>query len=78
MGWPSAPLRRGPDGLEFWLLQYQPNTYHWSIRQFKKIKPAFSGKCITVTVACVEKAAKQKGVRRQISFPTKNRVECTG
>jgi hypothetical protein len=19
MGWPSAPLRRGPDGLEFWL-----------------------------------------------------------
>jgi hypothetical protein len=70
IGWLSAPLRRGPDGLEFWLqgtmlkpgeggvsygyrtafckqedelpklgdaklLQYQPNTYHWSIRQLE-------------------------------------------
>jgi hypothetical protein len=43
MGCPSAPLRRGPDGLEFWLqgtllkvAPESPNTCHWSIRQFKK------------------------------------------
>jgi hypothetical protein len=41
MSGPSAPLRRGPDGLEFLLqqcsklLQYQPNTYHLSIRQLE-------------------------------------------
>jgi hypothetical protein len=37
----------------------------------KKIKPAFPGKCITVAVACVEKAAEPKGVRRRISFTTR-------
>jgi hypothetical protein len=39
MGWLSAPLRRGPDGLEFWMqgtMLNQPNTYHWSIRQSEK------------------------------------------
>jgi hypothetical protein len=43
MGCSSAPLRRGLDGLEFWLqgtmlkvLQYQPNIYHWSICQSRK------------------------------------------
>jgi acyl dehydratase len=43
----------------------------------RNIKPAFAGKCIAVAVACVEKAAEPKGVRRRISFPTKNRAECT-
>jgi hypothetical protein len=59
------------------LLQYQPNTYHLVNSSVKNIKPAFAGKCIAVAVACVEKAAEPKQVRRQISFPTKNRVECT-
>jgi hypothetical protein len=43
----------------------------------RKIKPAFAGKCIAVAVACVGKAAEPKGVRWRISFPTKNRAECT-
>jgi hypothetical protein len=58
-------------------LQYQPNTCHWSIHQLKKNKPVFAGKCIAVAVACVGKAAEPKEVRRRISFPAKNRAECT-
>jgi hypothetical protein len=30
-----------------------------------------------VAVACVGKAAEPKGVRRRITFPTKNRAKCT-
>ncbi len=84
MGWPSAPLRRGPDGLEFWLqgtmLKVAPvSTKYLSLvnSSVKKIKPAFEGKCIAVAVACVGKAAEPKEVRRQASFPTKNRAKCT-
>jgi hypothetical protein len=84
MGWPSAPLRRGPDGLEFWLqgtmLKVAPvSTKYLSLvnSSFRKIKPVFAGKCIAVAVACVGKAAELKGVQRRISFPTKNRAECT-
>ncbi len=43
----------------------------------KNIKPAFAGKCIAVAVACAEKAAEPKRIRRRISFLTKNRAECT-
>jgi hypothetical protein len=43
----------------------------------KKIEPAVTGKCTALAVACVGKAAELKVVRRQISFPTKNRVERT-
>jgi hypothetical protein len=64
MGCPSAPLRRGPDGLEFWLqgtmLKVAPvSTKYLSLvnSSVKKIKPAFAGKCIAVAVACVGKAA---------------------
>jgi hypothetical protein len=81
MGWPSAPFRRGPDGLEFWLqgtmLKVAPvSTKYLTFvnSSVKKIKPAFAGKCIAVAMACVEKAAETKGVRRRISFPTKNRA----
>jgi hypothetical protein len=42
MGWPSAPLRRGQDGLEIWLqgtmIKVAPvstKTYHWSICQLE-------------------------------------------
>ncbi len=83
MGWPSAPLRRGPDGLEFWLqgtmLKVAPvSTKYLSVNSsVKKIKPAFAGKCIAVAVVCVGKAAEPKEVRRQASFPTKNRAKCT-
>ncbi len=75
MGWPSAPLRRGPDGLEFWLqgtmLKGAPVlTKYLSLVNLsvKKIKSTFAGKCIAVGVACVGKAAEPKGVRRRISF----------
>ncbi len=44
---------------------------------FKKIKPAFAGKCMAVAVVCVGKAAVPKGVQRRISFPTKIRAKCT-
>jgi hypothetical protein len=64
MGWPSASLRRGPDGFEFWLqgtmLKVAPvSTKYLSLvnSSVKKIKPAFAGKCIAVAVACVGKAA---------------------
>ncbi len=84
MGWTSAPLRRGPDGLEFWLqgtmLKVAPvSTQYLSLvnSSVKNIKPAFAGKCIAVTVACVEKAAEPKEVRRQVNFPTKNWAKCT-
>ncbi len=43
----------------------------------KNIKPALAGKCIAMAEACVGKAAEPKGVRRRISFLTKNRAECT-
>jgi hypothetical protein len=42
-----------------------------------KTMPVFAGKYIAVAVACVEKATEPKEVRKQISFPTTNRVECT-
>jgi hypothetical protein len=83
-GCPSAPLRRGPDGLEFWLqgtmLKVTPvlskylSLVSLSVR---KISPALAGKCIAVAVACAGLAAEPKVVRRQTSFPTKHRVEHT-
>jgi hypothetical protein len=52
MGWPSAPLRRGPDRLEFWsqgtMLKVAPvSTKYLSFvnSSVRKIKPAFAGKC---------------------------------
>ena len=84
MGWPSAPLRRGPDGLEFGLQGIKLKVASVSTKYLslvnssvRKIKPAFAGKCIAVVVACVGKAAEPKVVRRRISFPTKNRAKCT-
>jgi hypothetical protein len=84
MGCPSAPLRRGPDGLEFWLqgtmLKVAPvSTKYLSFvnSSVKKFKPALAGKLIAVAVACVGKAAEPKVVRRQISFPTKSTTGCT-
>ncbi len=57
-----APLRRGPDRLEFWLqgtmLKVAPvSTKYLSLvnSSVRNIKPAFAGKCIAVAVACVEK-----------------------
>jgi hypothetical protein len=34
----------------------------------RNIKPAFAVKCIAVAVACVEKAAKSKGIRGELVF----------
>jgi hypothetical protein len=81
MGCPSAPLRRGPDGLEFWLqgtmLKVAPvsNKYLSLVNSsVKKIKPACAGKCIAVAVACMGKAAKTKGGSAAFSFLTKNKA----
>jgi hypothetical protein len=81
---PSAPLSRGPDGLEFWLqgtmLKVAPvSTKYLSFvgSSVRKISPALAGKCIAVAVACAGLAAEPKMDQRQISFPTKHRVEHT-
>jgi hypothetical protein len=64
IGCPSAPLRKGPDGLEFWLqgtmLIIAPvSTKYLSFvnSSVRKISPALAGKCIAVAVACVGMAA---------------------
>ncbi len=84
IGCPSAPLRRGPDGLAFWLqgtmLSVAPvSTKYLSFVNLsvRKINPALAGKGIAVAVACVGLAAKLKVARRQASFLTKHRVEPT-
>ncbi len=84
IGCPSAPVRRGLDGLEFWLqgtmLKVAPvSTRYLSLvsSSVRKIKSAFAGKCIAVAVACVGLAAELKGVRRLVSFLTKHRVKHT-
>jgi hypothetical protein len=84
IGCPSAPLRRGPDRLEFWLqgtmLKVAPvSTKYLSFvsSSIRKMSPALAGKCIAVAVACAGLAAEPKMVRRQTSFPTKHRVEHT-
>jgi hypothetical protein len=84
IGCPSAPLRRGPDELEFWLqgtiLKVAPvstkylSTVSSSVR---KMRPVLAGNCIAVAVACVGLAAEPKVVQRQVSFPTKHRAEHT-
>jgi hypothetical protein len=78
---PSAPLSRGPDGLEFWLqgtmLKVAPvSTKYLSFvkSSVRIMSPALAGKCIAVAVTCAKLAAEPKMVRRHISFPTKHRV----
>jgi hypothetical protein len=84
IGCPSAPLRRGPDGLEFCLqgkmLKVAPvSTKYLSFvsSSVRKIKPAFAGKSMAVAVAWFEFAAEPKVVRRHFSFPTKDRAKRT-
>jgi hypothetical protein len=84
IGCPSAPLRKGPDGLEFWLqgtmLKVAPvSTKYLSFvnSSVRKISPALAGKCIAVAVACVGMAAEPEVARRLISFPTKHRAKHT-
>jgi hypothetical protein len=78
---PSAPLSKGPDGLEFWLqgtmLKVAPvSTKYLSFvsSSVRIISPALAGKCIAVAKACAGLAVEPKMVLRQISFPTKHRV----
>jgi hypothetical protein len=59
------------------LPQYQPNNLSFVSSSVRKKGPALAGKCIAVAVACAGLAAEPKMVRRQISFPTKHRVEHT-
>jgi hypothetical protein len=75
IGWPSAPLRRGPDGLEFWLqgtmLKVAPvSTKYLSLvnSSVKKIKPAFAGKCIAVALALWGKPPNRKGSGGELVF----------
>jgi hypothetical protein len=75
MGCPSAPLRRGPGGLEFAVhgtkLKVAPvSTKYLSLVNLsvRKISPALAGRCIAVAVACAGMAVEPEGVRRQFSF----------
>jgi hypothetical protein len=84
IGCPSAPLRRGPDELEFGvqgtMLKVAPvSTKYLSLvnSAVRKISPALAGKCIAVAVTCVGMAVELKGVLWQFSFPTKHRVKNT-
>jgi hypothetical protein len=84
IGCPSAPLRRGPDGLEFEvqgiMLKVAPvSTKNLSLvnSSARKISPALAGKCITVAVACAGMAAKPERVRQHFSFPRRYRVQYT-
>ncbi len=81
IGCPSAPLRRGPDGLEFEMpgimLKVAPvSTKNLSLvnSSVRKISPALAGKCIAVAVACAGMAAEPDRVRRHFSFPRKYRA----
>jgi hypothetical protein len=84
IGCPSVPLRRGPDGLEFWLqgtmLKVAPvSTRYLSLVNLSvsKINPALAGKFITVAVACVGMNAEPKVARQLVSFLTKHRAKHT-
>jgi hypothetical protein len=64
IGCPSAPLRRGPDGLEFEvqgiMLKVDPvSNKNLSLvnSSVRKISPELAGKCMAVTVACAGMAA---------------------
>jgi hypothetical protein len=81
IGCPSAPLRRGPDGLELEvqgiMLKVAPvSTKNLSLvnSSVRKISPAVAGKCIAMAVACAGMAAVPEKVRRHFSFPRKYRV----
>ncbi len=81
IGCPSAPLRRGPDGLVIWvqwtMLSVVPiSTKYLSFvnSPVRNINLAFAGKFIAVAVACVGLAAEPKVARQQASFPTKYRT----
>ncbi len=71
----SAPFRRGPDALEFWLqgtmLKVAPVlTKYLSFVSLsvRKISPALAGKCIAVAVAYVGLAAGPKVVGSKLVF----------
>jgi hypothetical protein len=84
IGCPSAPLRRGPDGLEFEVqgiilkvAPVSPKNLSLVNISVRKISPALAGKCIAMAVACAGMAAKPEKVRRHFSFPSKYRVQYT-
>ncbi len=84
IGCPSGLVRRGPDGLQFWLqgtmLKVAPvSTKYLSFvnSSVRKINPTLTGKCIAVAVACVGMAAEPEVAWRLISFQTKHRAKHT-
>jgi hypothetical protein len=83
IGCPSAPLRRGPDGLEFevqgiMLTVAQVSTKNLSLvnSSVRKISPALAGKCIAVAVACAGTAAEPERVRRHFSLVFRESTGC--
>jgi hypothetical protein len=44
---------------------------------FKKMRPAFAGKCMAVAVACLDSAAEPVKVWQRFSFPKRSREKCT-
>jgi hypothetical protein len=84
IGCPSAPLRRGPDGLEFEvqgiMLKVAPvSTKNLSLvnSSARKISPALAGNCTAVAVACAGMATEPEKVWRRFSFLRKYRVQYT-
>jgi hypothetical protein len=80
----SAPVRRGPDGLEFEvqgiMFKVAPvSTKNLSLvnSSVRKISPALAGKCIAMAVECAGMAAEPEKVRRHFSFPRRYRVQYT-
>ncbi len=70
IGCPSAPLRRGSDGLEFEvqgiMLKVVPvSSKNLSLvnSSVRKISPALAGKCIAVVVMCTGMATEPEKVR---------------
>jgi hypothetical protein len=79
IGWPSAPLRRGPDGLTLDVQGTILNVAPVSIKylslvnsSMRKMRLAFAGKCMTVAVVCAEFAAELVRVLQRFIFPTRN------
>ncbi len=83
-GCPSAPLRRGPDGvvleLQGTIINVAPVSNKYLSRvssAVRKMSPAFAGKSVAVAVVCVDVAAEPVRVWRLFSFPSKYRVKYT-
>ncbi len=75
IGWLSAPLSRGPDGLALdvqgtilYVAPVSTNYLSFVNSSVIKMRPVFAEKYMAVTVACVDSAAELVRVRQRFSF----------